>query len=92
MSLVIAFLTVVDLELLRAIRYQASHMPKYKENIDWLSSDSEKDFQFMNDQDSAQIIAKMWKKRKEGDPIDKLHEDLLKNEEARKKRHAELDE
>jgi hypothetical protein len=82
MSLVIAFLTVVDLEFLRAIRYQATHMPDEKHDIHWFSSDK----------DSKKIIEEKWKTKYTDEKIMKLADALEDNEIARKRRNAELNE
>ena len=62
LSFVAALLTMVDYDWLKAVQYQkrAELKPVKKEPIDWLESDSEQGYQFLNDPDHKEIIIKAW--------------------------------
>lgn len=65
LSFVAALFTMVDYDWLKAVQYQkrAELKPVKKEPIDWLESDSEQGYQFLNDPDHKEIIIKAWQAR-----------------------------
>lgn len=65
LSFVAALLTMLDYDWMKAVKYQkrAELKPVKKEPIDWLESDSEQGYQFLNDPGHKDIIIKAWRNR-----------------------------